>query len=96
MGASTRKIAAMRTRMGSIKGTYGGRKRRAQAYSHPVLKKTQKTDKCVFVMMVLVCDTDPVWPGELWLLNLEVEKPRKSDGIEKPGCEADNSNQEEC
>lgn len=37
-------------------------------------------------------DTDLVWPGELWLLNLEVEKSRQGDGIEKPGSEADSSN----
>lgn len=36
------------------------------------------------------CDTNPVRPGKLWLFNLEVEKTRNGDGIEKPGSEAAN------
>lgn len=43
-----------------------------------------------------MCNTDPVRPWQLWLLNLEIEKSRQGDGIEKPGSETDNSNQEEC
>lgn len=91
MGASTRNIAAMRTSKGSTMGTCGERKRQAQADSHKQM--------CVYdngVLRVYVCDTDLVWPGELWLLNLEVEKSRQGDGIEKPGSETDNSNEEEC
>lgn len=43
-----------------------------------------------------MCGTDPVGPGELRLLNLEVEKSRQGDGIEKPGSETDNHNEKEC
>lgn len=39
---------------------------------------------------VNACDTDPVGPGKLWFFNLEVEKSRHSDGVEKPGSEAEN------
>ena len=38
-------------------------------------------------MVMNVCDTDPVWPGKLWLLYLEVDKSRQGDAIEKPGSE---------
>lgn len=48
------------------------------------------------MVRVYLCDTDAVWPGERRLLNLEVEKSRQGDGIEKPGSETDNSNKEEC
>lgn len=39
---------------------------------------------------VNACDTDPVRPGKLWFFNLEVEKSRHSDGVEKPGSEAEH------
>lgn len=43
-----------------------------------------------------MCDTDLVWPWELWLLNLEIKESRQGDGVEKPGSETENSNEEEC
>lgn len=47
------------------------------------------------ILRVYVCETNPVRPGELRLLDLEIEKSRQGDGIEKPGSETDNSNEEE-
>lgn len=39
-----------------------------------------------------VCDTDPVWPRELRLLDLEIEESGQGDGIEKPGSETNKNN----
>lgn len=85
MGANTRNMDAMITSTGRTNGTWGEKKRRADAYSH------SKRIKCVHDIDVSggnVFDTDPVRPGKLWLFNLEVEKSRHSDAVEKPGSEA--------
>lgn len=53
---------------------------------------------CVYgdgALRVYVCETDLVRPVEVRLLNLEIEKSRQGDGIEEPGRETDNSNEEE-
>lgn len=43
-----------------------------------------------------MCDTDPVRPWQLWLLDLEIYESRQGDAIEDPGSETDKSNEEEC
>lgn len=40
-------------------------------------------------------ETNPVRPRKLWLLNLEVDKSRQSDGIEKPGSETGKNNEKQ-
>lgn len=86
MGASTRNMAAMTTSMGSMIGTCGEKRRQTQTESHLVFKKM-----CVECMS----ETNPVRPRKLWLLNLEVDKSRQSDGIEKPGSETGKNNEKQ-
>lgn len=48
-------------------------------------------DNLSVCMCACVClcerDADLVWPWELWLLNLEVDKSREGDAVENPGSE---------
>ena len=52
--------------------------------SHVTLKETN--NMCL-IMIMNVCDTDPVWSRKLWLLYLEIDESRQGDAIEKPGSE---------